>query len=482
MSRSTSETTHGQARDRGAALVLTLFATTLVMILGTTILTSTVGNLRSARLSQDSAGALAAAEAGVAQGTAHLRRSGLTLLTCAPNCATPGYGSRTNPAQVTLPRGAGRYAVWFEPIAPLPANNPGRYLLHSTGWSGRGVRQLEVEVEVGTRPIGLPMAIFAKSVNGGGNTSVTRESILSTGCVDSRAQITMRGIDAAFGIPAAVHSSQYISMLNQSTTKCGPGRQSIHPPVCNGDLDSAGTRQYAWDQSVRGGAFTSGSAGYACAGPRDSTSPYYKSYDFDNDGAFDVEGSAIRNANGLRKLFGIPEQPFTDAQLENLREVARAQGTYFTRSDGDWPSRVPTPAQQPNTVLFFDLPEGGDLGGLVDLKDIPGGDFPNGWGRPAQDANCAVQSLLIVIVGGDARLNSDRRLTANIVLTSSAPYGHVFKANGTADLIGTIYADTLDLTGDSNVSLDLCFMQNLSPALVDTTLTVTNYREVDRTG
>ena len=38
-------------------------------------------------------------------------------------------------------------------------------------------------------------------------------------------------------------------------------------------------------------------------------------------------------------------------------------------------------------------------------------------------------------------------MVANLVLTSPAPYGYVFKANGTADLIGTIYADTVDLTG-----------------------------------
>ena len=52
-----------EPRDRGAALILTLFATTLVMIVGTTILTVTVNNLRTTRLSQDSATALDAADA-----------------------------------------------------------------------------------------------------------------------------------------------------------------------------------------------------------------------------------------------------------------------------------------------------------------------------------------------------------------------------------------------------------------------------------
>ena len=110
------------------------------------------------------------------------------------------------------------------------------------------------------------------------------------------------------------------------------------------------------------------------------------------------------------------------------------------------------------------------------VKDV------NGWGRDPDPATCPAQSLLIVITGGDARLNGSSSMTANLVLTSEAPYGHVFKANGTARLIGTIYADTLDLTGNVDVSLDACFLQNLSPSLVDTTFSVTSYREIDRTG
>ena len=80
------------------------------------------------------------------------------------------------------------------------------------------------------------------------------------------------------------------------------------------------------------------------------------------------------------------------------------------------------------------------------------------------------------------RINSNTRLVANIVLTSPAPYGKMNKLNGGAELIGTVYADAMDLTGTGDVKLDQCFVQNLSPSLVDTTLTVTSYREVDRTG
>lgn len=453
--------------DRGAALLLTLFATTLVMILGTTILSATVNNLRSTRLSQDAGAALDAADAGLSQVAAHLRTYGVRGLACAPTC-TSGYGSRTSPAAVTMPtlRGAPsrRYEVWVEPLAPLPANNPGLYRIHSTGYAGQAVRAIVADVSLGTQPIGLPLAIFAKSVDGGGSASVTRISILSTGCVDSRRQILTQGIDVGLGIPAAVHSSQYISELQQTSVNCGPGRASIHQTGnCNAE--------FPWDQSVQGGPLPGGSS--ACSGAR--ANYYYQARDVDGDGSTDVTGSKIKDANSLRKLFGIPEQPFTESQLDNLRAVAQSQGTYFTRATYS-PSDIPTPAQQPNTVLFFDLLAGPDVGQVVDLKDV------NGWGRAPNPTTCPTQSLLIVITGGDARLNGNETMAANIVLTSSAPYGHVFKANGTARLIGTIYADALDLTGNVDISLDTCFLQNLSPSLVDTTFTVTSYREVDRTG
>lgn len=456
----------GEPRDKGAALLLTLFATTLAMIIGTTILTSTVSNLRSSRLSLDATSALDAAEAGVAQAAAHLRTFGVASLACSPTCAS-GYGSEASPTSVTLPGGS-RYQVWVEPLAPLPANNPGRYLVHATGFSGQGQRTIEAEISLGTQPIGLPLAIFARSVNGGGDAAVTRESILSTGCVYSRSKIETTGIDVAYKIPAAVHSSQYVSDNQSTGADCGPSNKAIHKDSTCGEGPTGQHPDYRWDHSVQGGPFAVGSQ---CA-TETAGSRFYQSQDLDGDGTTDVVGSRIRDEASLRTLFGIPEKPFSDSQLDTLREVAISQGTYFTTA-AYTPAQIPSPATRPHTLLFFDL-KGAELGKTVDLKDV------SGWGRPP--TGCPTQSLVIVIVGGNARLNGNQAMVANLVLTSPTPYGYVFKADGTANLIGTIYADTVDLTGTVNISLDECFVQNLAPSLVDTTLEVTSYREVDRTG
>ena len=454
--------TDREPRDRGAALILTLFATTLVMIVGTTILTVTVNNLRTTRLSQNSASALDAADAGLAQASAHLRTYGVGAIACSPDCAS-GYGSKTNPTSVSIPGGAS-YEVWVEARAPLPANNPGRYVIHSTGTAGEGRRTIEAEVAIGTRPLGLPLALFAKSFHGGGNGAVFQESIITTGCVWSRSHINISGTDVAYKIPAAVHSAQHISTSNAANRNCGPSNGSIHPPACSTDTD------HRFDQDAAGGPLESTS----CSGAVTSYPDFYQARDLDGDGSVDVNGSWIRDEKALRTLFSIPEKPFTDTQLDTLRAVAKTTGTYFTTASYTSGQIPDWSASAPHLVVFFDLEGQPANSRLVDLKDL------DGWARPTGQGACPVQSLVIVIVGGDARLNGNHDMVANLVLTSGAPYGYVFKANGNADMIGTIYADQIDLTGTVDISLDDCFVQNLSPSLVDTTLTLTHYREIDR--
>ena len=280
-------------RDQGAALVLTLFATTLAMIVGTTILSVTVGNLRSARLSQDAAAALDAADAGLAQASSHLRTHGVAGISCSPGCPS-GYGSQASPTVVNLPGGS-QYRVWVEALAPLPAHNPGRYVVHSTGRAGDGVREIEAEVSIGTRPLGLPLALFARSFDGGGTGAVFQESILTTGCVWSRGHLTVSGTDVAYDIPAAVHSSQYVSESNGGNSNCGPSSKAIHK-------DGPCNASYPHDQSVQGGAYPTGH----CKTLTDPYPTYYEARDLNGDGSPDVQGSRIKDEASLRKLFSIP--------------------------------------------------------------------------------------------------------------------------------------------------------------------------------
>ena len=57
-------------------------------------------------------------------------------------------------------------------------------------------------------------------------------------------------------------------------------------------------------------------------------------------------------------------------------------------------------------------------------------------------------------------------------------YGEVDKGNGTPDFVGTIFANTVNLAGTIDLSLNSCFLSNLSPSLYS--VVVDEYRELDR--
>lgn len=462
--------------DSGAALILTLFATTLAMILGTTILTVTVNDLRSARLARDSAAALALAEAGISQLATYVRTYGTGPLACGPS-GCQGYAGSSAKETVEID-GRGSYTFWVTSNAPLPTENPGVYQFHAIGRSGEGQREIVVEATIGTQPIGLPLGIFADRVNGGGDSTVTRESIFTTGCVFSRKQIDMRGDDVALGIPAAVHSSQSISVQASGTGNCEDPRGEIHGPgsPCNAN--------YPWDHSNSGGDLT----GKVSCGPAAARADFYGQLDIDGAPGLDVEGSYIKDDETLRRLFGIPRKPFTDAQLDTLRAVAASQGQHYENTTS---YISPEPASFPHSVMFFELDGAFSGRRLISLDELVG------WDRAVDlspdDPACTDTSLLIVVEGANVELSSNtgrgstqaaeptQGMAASIVLTSSAPLGAVTRAAGGASLIGTIYADSVDLSGTVDASLDTCFVHRLSPSLVDTTLSLSEYREVDRT-
>jgi Tfp pilus assembly protein PilX len=446
--------------DDGSALVITLMVMAVVAILVSALLAAVINNVSSSRRAVDAATALDAADAGVNQALAYLRFTGASNLDCSPTCTANPWGNKVTPQSVTMPGGTHqKYDVWIE---PKPATNPTYYRIHSHGSSSTGSRDIEVDATLVAGMARLPLGVFARTIEGGGSATVTRESVFSTGCVYNRSKIAMgTSIDAAYGIRAGVHSAQIITDANGNTPTCSVGRKAIH-------RTSACDPQYPYDQDSIGGSLTS----TGCSGALTAAPQYYAPRDLDGNGTTDVNGSWVRDAASLMKLFNISDKPLTDDQLDGLRTVARSQGNYWTNSSG-W--TAPNPATTPNAVMFFDLAQS-DPGGTVNLNNV------TGWGRAgnlaATSASCPKRSLLIVIDGGNAKMNSNISLAASLVLTSAAPYGVVTHANGTADFIGTIFGDHVNLVGNVDISLDPCFLKNLSPGLYS--VEVRNYREIDR--
>lgn len=464
--------------DRGSALILTLMVMALVTALGTTVMVITINNLQSSWRAQQAGSALNAADAGVAQAMTHLRRSGVRDL-CAPPpsagndklrpyCGGNDPWSSGNPMTVTLAGEAGQtYRTWIEVVSRFAGKEPGLYRVHSTG-TANGAASRAVTLDVGVTMINVPKGVFARSIGGGGSANVERQSIFSTGCVSRRAQIDMTPgeIDLAYGIPVGVHSSQYITEENVNTPDCSlSGNKLIHRGGTNSNPTARPCNtDYPYDHDRLGGSLS----GSPCAGVATSHPAYYGTRDLDGDGTIDVRGSYLEDEAALFQLFGFKKPALTPPEIDRLRTLAQAQGNYFS-------STAFTSPDEANAVMFFDL-KGLQAGGTVNLNDIQG--FGRQPVRSADISACTTRSLVIVIEGGNVTLNSNQQLYASLFLTSPAPYGQVYKANGTANFIGTIYADTVNLVGNLNISTDECFQSNVSPGLLD--MRVGAYREIDR--
>jgi hypothetical protein len=458
-----------QRRDEGSAMILTLLVLALVTALATTVAVVTINNLQASGRAQQAGAALNAADAGVAQAMSYLRSSGVRDLRCSPSCAANAWGNSTSPATVSLPGVSGQaYRVWIQAVTPFPANDPGLYRIRSTGTAAGGAsRSVSVDVRITTSEV--PKGIFARTINGGGDASVARESIFSTGCVYNRSKIQMVAgeMDLAYGIPIAVHSSQIITDSNGTGQHCPTTNKPIHRTGTKNQTEQPCNQSYPYDQDRLGGSLI----GTACEIAQTTYPKYYGAQDFDGDGVPDVNGSFIEGDATLFKLFGIRTPALTQAQIDQMRTVAQSQGNYWQYAHATkWSS-----PDEPNAVMFFDLTQT-DPGGTVDLNNITG--FSRDANLSDTDPACTSKSLIIVIEGGNVKLNSNQQLAASIFLTSSAPHGQVFKANGTSDFTGTIYADTVNLTGTANLSMDKCFLANVSPALLD--LRTGGYRELDR--
>jgi hypothetical protein len=271
-------------------------------------------------------------------------------------------------------------------------------------------------------------------------------------------------IDAAYNIRAAVHSASIITDGNGNNSTC-PANDSkaIHR---SSNCDPA----FPYDQDSHSG--TGSLASTACAEALTAAPKYYGSKDLDGNGTTDVNGSWVRDAASLMKLWNITNEPLSTDQIDDLRVVAKSQGNYWTSTTG-WTS--PNPTTTPDAVMFFDL-AGASGNREVNLNDI------TGWGRnPVLDPSsplCPKRSLLIIIADGNAMMNSNQQLAASLVLTGTAPYGQVTKANGTGNFIGTVFADHVNLVGNIDFSLDKCFTSNLPPGI--NSVEIQSYRELDR--
>lgn len=457
-----------RSADRGSAIILTMVCLAVLTGLGAAVFALSADNLGNARRDRQASSALANGEAGVAQAVAYIKNRGVGKLACAPNCGAANPwgeqpasvdGDAFPSTEVTLSTRE-VYSVWIETIQPLTPTAAGLYRVHSVGNSGTGPGARTVEVDVQVSPFDFPLAVFADSVQAGGTGAITTESLFSTGCIFKRSKINFSGVDPVYGIPAAAHSSQYITDSQANGSSCAATDNSnIHAP--SGSTAKPCNPTYPYDQDRQGGALT----GTTCLGAG---------------GAY-PQTSKIVDSTDLSTKYGFNLSGLSPGQIDQLRTAAQEQNFYFTTT-----SAIPavlqdntTSLQYPNPVVFYEFASSvASNSRTVDLKDFSSTTYARTTPLASTDAACHGRNVIVVVINGDVKLNSNQTLVGSVFAMGPSPYGNVSKANGTSRLIGTLYARSIDLTGTADINLDDCFLQNLPGQLLDAR--ATNFREVDR--
>jgi hypothetical protein len=430
----------------------------IVAALAITVATLSIRNLQSARLSQQGGVAVNAADAGVAQAVSFLRVNGVADLCPAPTVYNPpaadfnrGFDLATQRCVTSLSasqRVPGQpYSVVIVTRAAYPTNGLGSYTVFSKGvGADRAARLVAADITVtgGGAPRGS--SFFGHEIRGSGTVTVN-QSIFSTGCVYNRGAIKMNedpNARDAYGLPPAVHSSQFIT--NDGVNRlCS--RSQLNSPIHAANVCAP---NHPFDQDVLGGPLAATSACVTSRPPNVPAATWERYYP-------DSEGSRISSSEMLLSLFGIKDPALSQTDIDRLRAIAQSQGNYKTSTSS---SDVVTPNGS-QAVLFYDL-----TAGNVNLSNI------RGFGHTAA---CPTRSLVVVVVGGGTTFPSGAPLVASVFVTTP---GMIYAANGGV-LVGSVYADKISLGGNAVVSEDAqtCADKNPSPALLD--FNVTTYREID---
>jgi hypothetical protein len=195
-----------------------------------------------------------------------------------------------------------------------------------------------------------------------------------------------------------------------------------------------------------GGLFSSAANGSSCSG---AASQYTSTSSF--------------TYQNLVNDYGYQPKGLSDEQYAALKARAQAQGTYYTSTS------VPTnlsPSTQYDPILYFDLNQGDTIQLNNELA---------AYEYQADPAGSCLQhpAVVLIVRGGDLKLTSNAGLTGPIFV----PEGTITYAGG-ANLVGTIWAANMTITGNANVGLTPCYAASTPGGILN--VNPTKFREVDR--
>ena len=440
-----------------------------------------VGSVHALRNAlQDGAGNAAqnTTDAGVAEAISYIRSNSLLSLTCAEpltptstawqtatGCTSAGWANPTHPVTVgggsiltsgaSCPANQDCFKVYIGTVRPYaspqgPAGGasstpavPALLRIHSVGLSGAGPGGRSIQVDVSVKPTRFPFGVFGNSFSmPASHSPAGNESIFTTGNVSLKCPLS--GIDYQNNIPAAVHAAGTLTYSNGS----------CHPPsnptaTCN--------LSTPYDQDSHGISF----AGTPCLN-YDLTDPA-----FATTGVTAYSSGSFFDGNGLA-AYGYRPGGLSPTEYDQLKSEAQAMGTYNNNANLGTVIAQLVARGVTNPVVYSD-----------DGSTPSPSAFPSGFFRDPTSTNCPAFAAVIVVRGGGS-LHWTQTGGASMVASIFMPDpGATFAMTGLASVIGTVFAENLDLNGNGFLELDPCFVNSPPGGVLD--VTTTNFRVIDTT-
>ncbi len=309
------------------------------------------------------------------------------------------------------------------------------------------VRRVDQTVKVSL--LQMPTGIFAHNIDGGGTPSFSSVSMFTDGYVKGRKFMTFEDTadlfykaDDGSDIGAGVHA---VGAIYEKTN----GTDPIHPPFLNCD--------YPYDEDANGGDTTTFPA---CTPSLNFAVP--------SDSLFTIED-----------LYEVvdPDAPALDEDTyAQLKERAISQGTYWGQLSGPETINANDPKlpadPDPDAVYYLEYPSQ-QANNRVSWKPTPiglcevndSGDIVT----PVADR----KNGTIVVRNGGLKINAGTTIYGAIFV----PEGE-FSGQGTSQITGTLWADTIGSIGTIGFELNDCWLDNMPS--VFTVPTLLHYQIVDR--
>lgn len=440
--------------EDGVAMLTVVLVAAIMTALGLAVTKTAILNLDNAGRDRVASGALGAAEAGVAGAITFLRGDGVAQI--CTTCTTT-Y-NLINPATVVYP-GGGKAVVTIavaQRYAP-PTTRVGKYVIRSVGTSGSGPGKRTIEQSIDVKPFDFPLGVYTQGkMNFGGNVSLTRESVFSGSCIESREKLGFQAdpadgkIDDAYnGVPAGAHSASYIKTGSESVCSTNLAQVKATDNRAIHQASTCNTTFWA-DQDALGGPFTTLTGGDFC---RTRTT---------GKGDYDVKGSGF-SLDTLRDVYGFVPRGLTDEQFALLKTKAKANGTWFPAGVNPvFPTASAIPGNPGFNPIIY-----------IEDQNVSLTNQLNSYAYTS-DPGCTSlhPSVLFIIERGSLNLSSGTSLSGNLFVPDSE-----IAFSGGASLIGTMFSKDLKFVGSGNVGLNECIVQNTNGGILS--ISKTRFRQLD---